>query len=140
MPHPVIDPKGHSYGKKPPRLKYQPSEEWSRNEEYLFGIDLYNDQFWWEAHEAWEAVWQTTQKTDDQGRFLQGLIQISAVMIKWWTKNKTGMKKLFQEGRLKLNSLSENRFMGTGLKVFLKDLEQFESDPKEENYPLIELS
>ncbi len=37
---------------------------------------------WWEAHEAWEAVWMTSQ--DDERHFVQGLILLAAALHKRW--------------------------------------------------------
>ncbi len=36
------------------------------DESFLYGMDLYNHAYWWEAHEAWELVWsrQTPQSLD----------------------------------------------------------------------------
>jgi uncharacterized protein len=40
------------------------------------GVDLFNAQKFWEAHEAWEEIWLTSSGDDKQ--FLQGLIQLAA--------------------------------------------------------------
>ncbi len=107
--------------------------------DFLYGIDLFNFNYWWEAHEAWEMVWKTTAKTDDDGKFLQGLIQISAGMIKWWTGNLSGMKKLFKEGLEKLRSIPEQNLMGLDLKNQIARIQHFEESPSAENYPYIGL-
>ena len=52
-PHPIRDPRGHSHNKKgppPPALK---AETWSESRNYLFGVDLFNIGYYWEAHEEW---------------------------------------------------------------------------------------
>ena len=41
-PHPTRDPEGHSYGEEETPPPYMAPEEWASNEEYLFGVDLYN--------------------------------------------------------------------------------------------------
>ena len=57
-PHPTQDERGHSYsrGEEAPAL-YFPPESWRENADYLYGVDLYNHGYLWEAHEAWEGLW-----------------------------------------------------------------------------------
>ena len=57
MPHPRNDPDGHSYDEEEEYLPHFTAEEWRDCEHYLYGVDLFNQGYWWEAHEAWEAVW-----------------------------------------------------------------------------------
>ena len=79
-PHPVIDPAGHSYGKPESSQRPLPPGEWPRNEEYLYGVDLFNRRYYWEAHEAWESAWRACDRDSAQGQFLQGLILIAAAL------------------------------------------------------------
>ena len=55
---------------------------WQTHARYQYGIDLFNHGFWWEAHEAWEAVWQASNRQSLIGPFLQGLIQYAAFLLK----------------------------------------------------------
>lgn len=80
-PHPRWDPAGHSYlppGAPEPEIPYRSAADWRTSDTYLFGCDLYNHRYWWEAHEAWESLWQLTPRAGAQGRFLKGLIQVAA--------------------------------------------------------------
>lgn len=52
------------------------------DEAYLWGAELYNHGFFWEAHEAWEALWSHAQKGSDRRAFFQGLIQCAAACLK----------------------------------------------------------
>ncbi len=138
-PHPEIDPKGHSYGRRPLPVSYLSPEKWRENAKYLYAVDLYNFHYWWEAHEAWETVWQTTQKIDDYGQFLQGLIQISAGMLKWHTRQEKGRKSLFKAGVERLRTLPGTTFMGLDLPKHLKKIEQFLATLDKSDYPFVEL-
>lgn len=82
-PHPAVDPAGHSYGFDPP-FPVEPvePEDWRLSGAYLYGCDLYNHGYWWEAHEAWEAVWQIAPAGTPQRAFLQGLIQVANCHLK----------------------------------------------------------
>jgi predicted metal-dependent hydrolase len=44
------------------------------------GIELYNQGLFWEAHEAWEAVWH--RKTTRERAFYQAMIHVAAAMLK----------------------------------------------------------
>lgn len=84
-PHPAADPRGHSYeppGHARPVALYRPPDAWQNSDEYLYGCDLYNHGYWWEAHEAWEDLWRVVPGESVQRHFLQGLIQVSACHLK----------------------------------------------------------
>ncbi len=81
-PHPTRDPDGHSYNKPPVQLASFDPEDWYACEEYLYGIDLFNHGYWWEAHEALEAVWAAAGRRTQTGLFIQGLIQIAVAHLK----------------------------------------------------------
>ncbi len=58
-----------------------PPERLHETELFRFGVDLFNRSFFWEAHEAWEELWQTCPEGPvRQG--LQGLIQLAAANLK----------------------------------------------------------
>jgi hypothetical protein len=61
---------------------YFPAERWAEHAEYLWGADLYNAGFFWEAHEAWEGAWRAADHDPVQHGFLQGLIQCAAACLK----------------------------------------------------------
>jgi uncharacterized protein len=142
-PHPVIDPNGHSYKKVEEKVSFSPPEKWKQNDLYLYGVDLFNHGYWWEAHEAWETVWMTTPKTDVHGQFLQGLIQFSAAVLKLYSGSKNGFENLLKESQKKLQvvcrDLAEHNrhyYMGLNLEkwmgrinTFYSSLEEVEGQP-----------
>src|SRR5262245_16702088 len=56
-PHPTSNPQGHSYGMSEPKCQPLNESSYDANAAYLYAIDLFNHGFYWEAHEAWEALW-----------------------------------------------------------------------------------
>jgi len=59
LPHPISDPPGHSYGlheislgevQQGPVASVSLVSGWRVSSDYLFGIDLFNHGFCWEAH------------------------------------------------------------------------------------------
>lgn len=131
-PHPLRDPLGHSFGLEEESLDIHLSPEmWRQNKTYLYGVDLFNFAYWWEAHEAWEGLWH--QAEDTYRLFLQGLIQISASLIKYHMRMLRPLRTLSTAGRDKLKQVSVecrvkvNDYMGIDLTAFLYTLDTFYS-------------
>lgn len=113
----------------PPIPAGQPltSANWEINETYLYGADLFNFSYWWEAHEEWEDLWRRADPLC--GLYLQGLIQISAAFIKWHQGNQRGRERLLGKGQDKLlqvrKELGESHYMGLDLIDFGRRLHCF---------------
>ena len=82
------------------------AEGWRENERYLYGVDLFNFGYWWEAHAAWETLWQTTGRSEVAGRFLQALIQVAAALVQHRAGHTDGARRLASKGLAKLRALS----------------------------------
>ena len=72
-PHPVRDPGGHSYGLPP--MHDDPAA-------LLWGIDLFDQGFPWEAHEAWEPLWFAAERGSAPRSLYKGLILLAAAGVK----------------------------------------------------------
>lgn len=57
-------------------------ELWQSNEAYLYGFALLRDAYYWEAHEVWEAVWQSCKPNSRERFLLQALIQLANASLK----------------------------------------------------------
>lgn len=104
-PHPITDPRGHSY--TPPRdatarqaaAGHAPAVpfdggRWHECAAYLYGIDLHNHGYWWEAHEEWETLWKASPPGSAHGRLLQALIQSCAIWLKLEVGEHAGVERL----------------------------------------------
>ncbi len=103
-PHPVRDPDGHSYERNP-RFRYHPPwdpNEWRTLESWLWGVDLFNTFYFWEAHEAWEVLWVVKPKDSPPALLLQGLIQVAAALLKVHTRSIGPAAALSREGLEKI--------------------------------------
>src|SRR5262249_27229341 len=81
-PHPVSDPKGHSFGRpheNPPAID---PEHWQQSGAYLRGLDLFNYGYYWEAHEGWEGLWHAAGRRGEAAGFLKGLIRLAVAGVK----------------------------------------------------------
>ena len=43
---------------------------------------MFNHGFYWEAHEAWEALWQAIERKGRRAKLLKGLIKLAACGVK----------------------------------------------------------
>ena len=95
LPHPVNDPRGHLFNSPEPvprSLDQLPDDPASRRQavaalfathpDWLHALDLFNEGYAWEAHEAWEQFWHALGRTTPEARFVQGLIHLAAAAVK----------------------------------------------------------
>jgi TDG/mug DNA glycosylase family protein len=82
FPHPVSDPRGHSFGQQPGPTAPLDPERWQQCREYLWALDLFNAGYYWEAHEGWESLWHAAGRTGTTAAFLKGLIKLAAAGVK----------------------------------------------------------
>ena len=102
LPHPVNDPRGHSYSNAPAdagdalnaaaAFTDLPPDPASRcrvltvtlaaSSDWLYALDLFNGGWYWEAHEAWEGFWHVFGRTTPEARLVQGLIRLAAACVK----------------------------------------------------------
>ncbi len=115
-PHPVTDPRGHAFGHErpagqftPAALATLPTDPTARRRtvaallaadtQWLYAVDLFNEGFYWEAHEAWEHFWHVLGRTTPEARFVQGLIHLAAACVKIREGKPAGVAKHTQRAR-----------------------------------------
>lgn len=134
-PHPVKDPLGHLYGHAEPEASSSCRDlpaSWSECGDYLFGVDLFNRAFLWEAHEAWEWVWIAAGKTTEPAGFVQGLIQISAALLRDHLGTPGGARNLVTRawGRMgpvenRLSETEQSLYMGISIEMWKQSVEDY---------------
>ena len=99
-PHPTRSPAGHSYEPQPQLNRHAPwrPQEWRKLDDWLYGVDLFNRFYFWEAHEAWEGLWAALPRESAPALMLQGLIQIAAALLKAHMGVPLGARALATEG------------------------------------------
>ncbi len=144
-PHPTRSPEGHSFTEESEApAEYFAPESWADNDDYLYGVDLYNHGYLWEAHEAWEGLWHQAKHDPHQAQHLQGLIQCTAAALKVRMGQPKGLASLSKLGTGRLEEVAIARgpeFMGLDVFDFIQAFRTFaESSPKDaESRPRIEL-
>jgi hypothetical protein len=91
-PHPESDPAGHSFGVKRPSAVALDPRRWQTNETYLYGLDLLNAGFYWEAHVEFESLWIAAGKRGSTADFLKGMIKLAAAGVKHGEGNADGVR------------------------------------------------
>jgi len=100
-PHPHRDPAGHGVGIAP---STPPNEAWR------YGVDLFNARFYWEAHEAWEAVWRTAERGSHAYLATKGMIQITASLLTLYMCRSDASRNLASRGvELLERAIASNR-------------------------------
>jgi uncharacterized protein len=103
------------------------AERWRDDEDYLFGVDLYDAGFLWEAHEAWERVWRASAD-ELQRTYLQGLIQCAAACLRLAMEEPGGAPRLARAAGEKLELVARrapDRYMGLDVAAFARELAAF---------------
>ena len=90
-PHPLRDPAGHLFGQKETEVTLLDPGRWDNSAAYLRGIDLFNHGYYWESHEAWEALWHAAGRRGTTADFLKGLIKLAAAGVKAREGNRDGI-------------------------------------------------
>lgn len=125
-PHPIRDPEGHS--QRSFRARVHPPwlpEEWPALQAYLYGIDLFNRFYFWEAHEVWENLWKSHPPDSGPARFVQGLINVAASFLKLHMEEGPSSRKLRAAALSLLDPFRGNRWMGIQVDSFLKDIQRY---------------
>lgn len=105
---------------------WDPSE-WRNLDNWLWGVDLFNRFYFWEAHEAWEELWTVSPRATSPSLFLQGLIQVSAALLKVHLRSTRGSRKLSVAGIEKLSQVSDTfpSFMGLDVVQTITEMEDY---------------
>ena len=90
-PHPERDPGGHQRDGAPdPAVTGPPDPDaWRETPAFLWGVDLFNAGYYWEAHEAWEGLWRAADGAA-AAALLHGLIKLAAAGVKAGVGNPRG--------------------------------------------------
>lgn len=127
-PHPLSDPDGHSHGRPAAPVVWLPPSQWRRCLPYLDGCDLFNHGYWWEAHEAWESLWQKSRlRAPQQALFLQGLIQAANTLLKHRMGRPRAVQRLTRDVRRLLEAVcaGDRPYMGLSVHDWLGDFENY---------------
>ncbi|GAB4136906.1 MAG: hypothetical protein Tsb009_04180 [Planctomycetaceae bacterium] len=92
-PHPIRDPKGHSYGRKGRTSKPLTAENWAENRCYLIAIDYFNLGYYWESNDEFDRLLRVSGPDSIVGRFLKGLVKLAAAGLKVRERSIHGVRR-----------------------------------------------
>ena len=93
----------------------------SYEDNFLNALNLFNDQKWYEAHDAFENIWNTLD--GDERQIIQGLLQVSVSQFHLSKGNLNGATILLGEGLGRIKNRT-NINLGIDLKTFCRSLEE----------------
>lgn len=73
------------------------------NQFFLYGVDLFNHHYFWEAHEVWEEIWHL-EESEGLRNLLQGMIQLTGGFLKIIQNNEKGTRTLWSKSRPRLSN------------------------------------
>jgi uncharacterized protein len=107
-PHPTRSPDGHGVVAA---TALDPREAW------LYGVDLFNTRYFWEAHEAWEKVWHAAPEGSRGREIVKGLIQIAAALLKLHLGNESAARRLAARGATRIEAAARHHDTFNGLRL-----------------------
>jgi len=110
------------YGVREPAAHPLTEDGWAENEDFLFGVDLFNAGYFWEAHTFWERLWAFEETPPEIRRFLRAIIQTAAACLKVRQRQTAGARKLLD--RAGLENL-EPRKLGVDVRALGGDVRRF---------------
>ena len=93
FPHPATDPAGHSFAHQPQSVAPLDPARWQQSREFCHALRLFDAGYYWEAHEAWEALWVAAGRTGPDATALKGLIKLAAAGVKAREGNAAGVER-----------------------------------------------
>jgi predicted metal-dependent hydrolase len=101
-----------------------------KNLDYLFGIDLFNQQYFWESHVYWEALWHKAGRKGETADFLKGLIKMGAAGVKL-KMSQEDLAIIHFERALELFQplLSQTQLHGLEVQRLIEDLKSLIKEP-----------
>lgn len=94
------------------------------NETYLYAIDLFNHDYYWEAHVYWEALWNHVGRESPQGYFLQALIKLAAAGVKDRLNQEQSSLGLVQRALEHLESVYKQDMFGLNKIKLIEQIKQ----------------
>ena len=84
-------------------------------------INLFNNKKWYEAHDAFEDIWNTLN--GDERQIIQGILQVSVSQFHLSKGNLNGATILLGEGLGRIKTRTNNDNLGIDLEFFCYSLE-----------------
>ena len=108
--------------------------EWGTDPAAMFAADLFDHRYFWEAHEAWEAMWHECPKPSVDRDVLQSLIQTAAALLQFHLGAHRSAALLLDRARKRMERINLSHHQGIDIDGLFQDTEEFFLDG---SYPLL---
>ena len=115
-------------GSAPTPSPWVSGTHWTKDRDYLRGLDLFDQRYYWESHEVWEGMWHQVPRDSSFSLLLQALIQAGAYTIKIHSGRQSAAEKLLERVRMRLLQVEVQEgapYCGLVPSVVLERLESF---------------
>ena len=127
--HPISSPNGHGVVFRETTFISLSDESWCECQPYLYGLDLFDAGFYWEAHETWEHAWIDVGRRGMTADFLKGLIKLCAAGVKFRERKSTGVERHLARCRELLGGIRQQWEKATFCGVRLGELDHLLEGP-----------
>lgn len=95
---------------------------------YLHAIDLFNFEYYWEAHVWFEKLWLKSIKNTEQKSLLSALILLSACLLKLENQKMSSFYSLLKKSKKQLESTQSQIVLGIEIEQIKKLLKRLENN------------
>ncbi|HWN71102.1 MAG TPA: DUF309 domain-containing protein, partial [Haliangium sp.] len=118
-------------------------DDWQGHPAFLWGLDLYNHGYPWEAHEVWETLWRQAPHGSAVRAMLQGLIQCAAAVVHATAGRAAGQRRLAERALARLDAVQAAvgpRCLGIDVADLAQAMRAFAHAGGAEDWPRIALA
>ncbi len=115
----------YTNGDAPAEAHWDQSAAWQTDPDAQYAEDLFDNRYYWEAHEAWEAMWHSCTPGSPAHKVLQSLIQIAAAVLQHHMGSKRGSRSLLGRAKERLSQANIRSHEGINLEALIEQVELF---------------
>jgi hypothetical protein len=117
--------------------------DWRRHPAFLWGVDLYNHGYPWEAHEVWERLWLHAPRGSAVHLMLQALIQCAAAAVHGRAGRVRGQERLAQRALTRLAAVrarAGSRCLGVDVDGLARAMRAYAVTERVDDWPRLALA
>lgn len=106
-------------------------DDWRGSPTYLRGVELFESGYYWESHEAWEALWHAHGRIGPTANVLKALIKLAAAGVKVRERQPRGVATHARRAAELFRSVAGTspRLLGLDLATWAEIADRIADDP-----------
>jgi predicted metal-dependent hydrolase len=105
------------------------NEDFFANPDFCYAVDLFNHQYFWEAHIYWEGLWHQVGRKGERADFLKALIKLTAGKLKVELNQEEAAYTHWLRAKELLSPLAENNRFSPFSSLLLDIIAQLDNSP-----------